>query len=407
MENLDRNQLQFLSQKRALCVSIFLPTHRAGAETRQDPIRLKNLAKEAEVKLTDLGIKPLKAREIMAPVRDFARRGAFWHTQQGGLALFLSEGSFQYFRLPLQFQESVFVMESFEVSPLIPVFLAGGTFYLLAFSRKRVRFFIGTATTLSEITLPGIPRSLDEALKFDVRESQLQVHSGAAGPLSSRGIPRGAVGKHAAVFTGQGVGVDDEQARTLEFVLQVERGVRRALRDQQPPLLLAAVTEMQSVYRSVNKYQRLLDRGVIGNPDLLKPGELLSAALQVVRPYFDADRQKAVAIYQELAGTDRVSNDLAEILMAAYQGRIESVFLPLGAQKWGKFDFEDGALELHGEPKPGVEDLFNLIAIQTILSRGVVYAPQGEEIPGRQEVAAIFRFSTSPARFSAAQAGQA
>src|SRR5205823_9224741 len=78
MDTLNRDQLRFLSQTRGpFCVSIFLPTHRAGQEIRQDPIRLKNLAKQAETRLISAGLRAVKAREILAPARDLTRRAGF------------------------------------------------------------------------------------------------------------------------------------------------------------------------------------------------------------------------------------------------------------------------------------------------------------------------------------------
>src|SRR6185437_16028719 len=126
------------------------------------------------------------------------------------------------------FQEFVQVADRFEISPIMPLFTSGGAFYVLALSRNRVRCFHATPTpgAISELAISGVPRSMAEALKHDVRESQLQLHSAAAASVG---------GKEGAVFTGQGVGVDDEQARTLEFLLLVERGVRRAL-DHRAPL---------------------------------------------------------------------------------------------------------------------------------------------------------------------------
>src|SRR5256885_6141988 len=299
MDTLNRDQLRFLSQTRGpFCVSIFLPTHRAGQEIRQDPIRLKKLTKQAETQLISAGLRAVKAREILAPARDLTRRAGFWRTQEDGLAIFLSEGFVQYYRVPLALEESVFVGQHFEVSPLMPWFTAGGTFYLLAFSRNHLRFFRGTPDAIAEVDLPRVPRSVDEALKYDVRESQLQVHSGTHGT---------AVGKQAAVFTGQGVGVDDEEARTREFLLQIEKGVHHALRKQHAPLVLAAVTELVSDYRAINKYERLLEQAVIGNPDLLNAKQLHDAAWPVLRPYFDADRKNALAIYQDLSNSDRKS----------------------------------------------------------------------------------------------------
>jgi hypothetical protein len=40
--------MELISEQKGICVSIYMPTHRAGSETQQDPIRLKNLLKEAE-----------------------------------------------------------------------------------------------------------------------------------------------------------------------------------------------------------------------------------------------------------------------------------------------------------------------------------------------------------------------
>lgn len=52
MNVLSKTELKTLAEARdKWCVSIFMPTHRAGVETRQDPIRLKNLLGETEKRL--------------------------------------------------------------------------------------------------------------------------------------------------------------------------------------------------------------------------------------------------------------------------------------------------------------------------------------------------------------------
>ena len=49
MATLSRDDVKaLLADTGRLRVSMFLPTHRAGAEIQQDPIRLKNLLKQAE-----------------------------------------------------------------------------------------------------------------------------------------------------------------------------------------------------------------------------------------------------------------------------------------------------------------------------------------------------------------------
>src|SRR6266571_6648284 len=98
------------------------PTHRAGKETLQDSVRFKNLLKEAESELLAGGVPKLKARELLAAARQLEGRASFWRQQSDGLALFLAPGFFQYFRLPLHFQELALLAEHFEIKPLLPLF---------------------------------------------------------------------------------------------------------------------------------------------------------------------------------------------------------------------------------------------------------------------------------------------
>ena len=384
MEFPNIDQLKFVFEKRQqYCVSLFMPTHRGAPDTRQDPIRLKTLTKEAESRLLALGRTPAQAKEMLKPLRELPAQDGFWTRQQDGLAVFLASDLFYFLPLPLQVPELISVSESFEVSPMMPLFTAGGHFYVLALSRNRVRLFRGTSKSFDEITNPAIPQSVDDALKYDVRESQLQVHSGAGGSAG---------GKEGSVFTGQGIGVDDEEDRTHEFLLMVDKGVRHALPYDHAPLVLAAVSELAAAYRHLNKYPVLLDQSVVGNPDRLKPHELHAATWDIARSYFERDQKQAMTRYQELAGSVRTSTNLQTILEAAHAGRIESVFLPAGTRKWGKFKSEENLLEQHPQQQPSDEDLLNLIAKQTILHRGTTYVIAPQDIPEHAELAAVFRY---------------
>jgi len=53
---------------------------------------------------------------------------------------------------------------------LAPLFTAGGHFHVLALGRNHVRLFRGTTSTFDELGTPGIPQSVNGALKYDVRE---------------------------------------------------------------------------------------------------------------------------------------------------------------------------------------------------------------------------------------------
>jgi len=65
-------------------VSIYLPTHTAGREIRQDHIRLKNLLSSAAERLTAQRRKP-EIEALLAPVEALVGDDDFWRHQERSL----------------------------------------------------------------------------------------------------------------------------------------------------------------------------------------------------------------------------------------------------------------------------------------------------------------------------------
>ncbi len=64
MEKLTTHEFRRLAQTAdPATVSLLMPTHPTGHETKQDPIRFKNLLKEAEHRLIAAGRRSADARE--------------------------------------------------------------------------------------------------------------------------------------------------------------------------------------------------------------------------------------------------------------------------------------------------------------------------------------------------------
>ena len=58
MDSLTREDIKTLIETQGeWCVSLFMPTVRAGAEVQQNPIRFKNLLRQAEERLAELGVR--------------------------------------------------------------------------------------------------------------------------------------------------------------------------------------------------------------------------------------------------------------------------------------------------------------------------------------------------------------
>ncbi|WP_445173098.1 hypothetical protein [Microcoleus sp.] len=57
-----------VQQSAGLCVSIYMPVAQ-GTEIQQNPIRFKNLIREAEDKIVEYGFDKKEAGELLDPVR--------------------------------------------------------------------------------------------------------------------------------------------------------------------------------------------------------------------------------------------------------------------------------------------------------------------------------------------------
>jgi len=383
MNLLTRNELRILVEKpHGICVSIFMPTHRAGRETRQDPIRLKNMLREAEQRLNEMDLSTRERSELLEPAQRLLDDSTFWQHQSDGLAILSSSGIFRCYRLPLSFDELVVVTNRFHIKPLLTLFACDGQFYVLALSQNEVRLLQGTRYAVDEVDLPDVPRSLAEALRYDDPERQLQFHTPA--PVAGGG--------QAAIFHGHGVGTDDAKANILRYFRQIDRGVSRLLRGERTPLVLAGVDYLFPIYRQANTYPQLLEDGVVGNPEGLAREELRDHAWAIVEPHFLKAQEEASAQYRRLAGTDQASSKLAKVVAGAYQGKIEELFVAIGVHRWGAFDPDTNRVLHHPEAEPGDEDLLDFAAVHTLLHGGTVYAVSPEEMPDETPVVAVFRY---------------
>jgi hypothetical protein len=363
------------------CLSIFMPTHRAGEQIRQDPIRLKNLIREAEAKLNDAGTDIREMRDLLQPIQKLLDDDFFWKYSSDGLAIFSSPDLFRYYKLPVLFNELVIVGRRFHIKPLLPVLMSDGRFFILALSQNEVRFMEATRYTYNEIVLKDIPGSVKDVL-YQGAEKNIQSHSGA--PVGR--------GDKASVFHGQGEGVDDTKANILKYFRCVDAGISRLLAGEQAPLVLAGVDYLLPIYAKANKYPHLLAGAVTGNPEELTNAELRDRAWSVAEPYFAERRTDALERYRQLSGTKHTANELKRVLPASYHGRVELLFVALGVQSWGTFEVNRDTVVCHPEPQADDYDLLDLAAVHTLLNGGLVFALPPEQMPGNENIAAVFRY---------------
>ncbi|MCL5269552.1 MAG: hypothetical protein M1457_03115, partial [bacterium] len=364
----EENLRELLAEQGGPCVSIYMPTHRRGPDIQQDPIRLKNLARDAESRLTAGGMRPTEAADLMAAAGELVEDPHFWQHQCDGLALFLTADQRFSFRLPLRFDEFVVAGRRFHVKPLLPLFTGDGRFYVLALSQGGVRLLQGSRFTVGEAALRDVPRSLAEALRYDNFEVSLQHHIGMARGASA--------GEGAGVLPSHG-GADaaNFKPRIQEFFRKVDASLRELLGDERAPLVLAGVEYIRGLYHDVNRYEHLLEEGIDDQPERLSDGELHRRAWAIVSPLYQRQRRETLERFRRLAGSGspQATADLDAVVPAAYYKRVDTLFVPAGRQEWGVFDPESNRVARHERAQAGDEDLIELAVVHTLRYGGQVY----------------------------------
>lgn len=361
-------------------VSLFMPTARAGAEIQQGPIRFKNLISKVESQLKEQEMRKPEIEALMNPAQERFQDDDFWQHQSDGLAFFLARGFAQSFCLAERFEELAVVEHRFHLKPLFPLISGDGAFHVLALSQNQVRLFQGSRYHISEVILGDeVPRSLADALGHDLTEEHLQFHTGG-GDVSS------------PTYHGQGAGEDDVKMELRKFFSLLDEGLKKYLSHTKRPLVLAGVAYLLPIYRVASSYPEVLEEGISGNPELLTSEALHEQAWQLVGPRFNANRDKAQERFHAIASRNQISNRLDEILFAAVDGRIQTLFLAKGARQWGRFDAEKRAIARDDAADGNNEDLLDFAAVQTYLNGGTVYVVEPAEVPGGDALAAVFRY---------------
>ncbi len=388
MTRISRNEIEQLkSAEGPQSISIYMPTLQAGAETRQNHIRMKTLMQQAQLQLEACGLSESESHKALQPVRELVEDLAFWRQQGKGLAVFVRDGQRWLFKLGIDVDEFVAVSDRFHLRPLLPIAKEQVEAYVLAISQKSVRLFHADRFDIEAVALPaGVPESLAYSARFDDPERHVEFHTGSAGHGPGSDRP--------AQYHGQGVGTDKTQEKkvVVEFARKVDSGVTKVLGRHRAPLVLAATETMADIYREVNHYNFLHEQMLPGNPDALDAQDIHKRLRPLLTQAVEAQRQRDAERFQQADAAQQATDDLRKVLEAARNSQIETLFVRADEHAWGRYDPEQQDIEMHEQQQPGDADLLDPAAVGTYLHGGTVYNTAPEAMPAESTVAATLRY---------------
>lgn len=358
MRILNRPEFQMLVEhSNSTCLSLFLPTHRTGQDQKQDKIRLKNQLDGVEKSLDARDMPRSEVNELLEPIRELLADSWFWRQQSDGLAIFRSPDIFRHYCLPVGFEEQTLVGKHFLIRPLLTLLQAGGRYFVLKLSQDSASLLEATRDSIHQLPLPDIART-----EVDGDDENLQFHSQRRGARAA---------SDEAIFHGQGGADDRTKVDALNYFHRVNEAVTTLLQGEDAPLVLACVGYLAPIYEKANSYSNLLNVKVPGSPKMWRNDELRLQAWKLVESHFARRHREGVDAVQQAAAKGNAVTDIREAVVAARQGRIETLLLVDGERQWGRIDQELGTVQITNRNDGDVE-LLNHAAAQTLTHGGGV-----------------------------------
>lgn len=367
----------------AFCISIFIPTHRAGKEVMQklDSKTLKNELKEVKNKLSlqELSLKEID--DLVFPIQELIDNTGFWRKQSDGLAIFLADGLFKKYTLPINFEAFNNVANSFYLKPLMPMFVGDGSFYLLTLELEEVKLYEMTRHSITEVIINDlIPARLEESVGYDYKAKSLQFRTQKEG-------------YGAAAFHGHSESDRDRKDEILRHFRAIDKGLKAKLNDKKSPMVIASQDYLFSIYAEVNTYKHLLKNHITSDSKETNTSLLHDMAWEMMAPYFDEPRKEKTEQFKQYEGTGRTSSDIKQIVPASFQGKIDTLFIENREDIFGIYDAEKHKVEIRDNQDKTHVSLLNIAAIKTFLKDGKVYLLDKEDMPNPySKINALYRY---------------
>lgn len=364
------------------CVTILIPTMRAGQDVLEgkDIIQLKTQWKNAKKELTAREVDTDKINEFDKAIEALIDDKNFWRHQKDGLAVFLAPGFSEHYSLPVSFEPTTYVSDHFYLKPLVAGISDNSEFYLLSVQMQEVKFFRANRHHIEAIDIAElVPERLEDRVGYDYEEKQLGRVESRVGNTDTHGF---------------NVADRDRKSEVFRFYRAVNDGIIEKINGEETPLVVASDEAYFPVYQKANTYNHLIPEPVSGNPNDYRNVEALhQAALKVMEPFFEKEKQEKLHKFRELNKTEKSSTSIDEIIPAIFEGKVDTLFVREGEDVWGRYNENMASVEIHNGPDHTNQSLLNLAAVKVIEQGGTVYVMKDGFLPDNNaQLNALYRY---------------
>lgn len=367
-------------------LTLYVPTHRfpTPPNIQEDQTRFKNLVREGCRKWTeeaDEAIAEARRHELEAHIDDLQ----FWQDMIETLAVFVSREGIEMYSLPIECSERVCVSSRFDLTPLLLTESINQPCYVFALATHESKLFKADLYGIEPIEV-DFPKSPEDALNID------EMFSGSNTIRGGGGRQSGANSTPAAPH-GQGDSNGAGQEERLIYLRMLDDKIHTMKDfDDSLPLIIAATDTEFGDFRSISRSKNIIDVHIPGNHTASTPEELHQLVTTLLfETLIKQKQQHALDRLGELRGVNRSSTDLADITIAATEGRVECLLVPM-------IDMTTDSVSDTDEHRPLVRynDQFNDGIFDSVCATagngGQIIAVERGSLSGMASIGAIYRY---------------
>jgi hypothetical protein len=276
------------------CVSLILNTHRTKPDNQKDAITLKNMIKDAEVRLLKEMDKKL-ATKLINRINDVAKSIDHSHNLES-LVIFVNYEVADYTRLPVAVADRVIIEDNFATRDLIRAMHQEAGYYIVVISRQKARL------------LEAFNDKVVAEIKGDF-------------PIENNLYATDKV----KLSTAKG-----QDNLTEEFFNRVDKTVLKAIKQNPMPILLATETRNFEHYKKIADKPELIIGHINRNRDDEEPQHIIPDAWAEVKKIIKQKNELRLAEVDNAISQGKLLTDINQIWKAVNEGRGQTLFVKKG-----------------------------------------------------------------------------
>lgn len=363
-KNMNRKDvMELMSQKDYPCLSIILPTHRTAPQNKQDSIRLKNLLKEAERRLSDK-FTSKEASLLIERLNSLAETIDHNHTLDG-LAFFVNKNIAVKYDIPFSVKEQLVIDDTFATRNLVYTLNRSPKYWVLVLSEKPTRLFEGVRDNLVEVVNENFPLYFQETT-WDEPMRVGEITNSSA--------------------------YEDEKMK--QFFRKIDRNFKSLNSVEVMPLVITGVGRYISFFNEITENKQQIIAQLEGSYDKSSPHELSKLIWPLV---FEAIEKSKINLLDELGrsiNSNKYASGIQQCWRSANEKRCHTLIVEKDFHYPAQLD-KDG-LTLHPVETPtqpgAINDAVDELIEMVIQNGGKAAFVENGSLSVHQKVAAILRY---------------